>query len=224
MRHFGLLLTFFLISFLCHAQLEIGIQAGYGFPSFLVGSSDQPGTTTFSNVHDNIILSFGIRQRTKKVFNLGLNLAYQNQSFKLKSSVGGLGSWTSHDLKINYGNVRLDILPEFVIGENLKVVISPGFTFGTLLHSHCTGSDAFGLNEPPYTQTVNNVNGSARAYFSRLDFGVLFQLGLDIPLSKRIVLEIDNTEYLYIFGGPSISEVKIHYIHVTFTGGVFYKL
>jgi hypothetical protein len=139
MKHFGLLLTLFFISFLCHGQLEIGIQAGYGVPTFIPDNSG-PSEINYSGVHDNFIISIGARERSKKTFNLGMDLTYTNQSFKAKASSGGLGGSSFQNVAINYGDLNLDILPQFVYGKKIKIFISPGFFFGTTLHSSCTGT------------------------------------------------------------------------------------
>jgi hypothetical protein len=202
--------------------LEIGIQAGYGFPSFLPDNSG-PNEINYSAVHDNFIISIGARERSKKTFNLGMDLTYTNQSFKVDASTGGLGVSQTQKLAINYGNLSLDILPQFVFGKEIKIFVYPGFFFGTTIHSYCRGTT--GSWTITGKTTSDTIKGSGSSYLSSMDFGLLFGIGLDWPISGgKFVFEADNKDYFYVFGGPSIGSAGTGYFHCTFNVGVFYKI
>lgn len=168
------------------AQLQTGIKAGYAFLELTSGNPY--GIDVYSNTKPSYFISLILRQRKPKCFNLSCELEYGHRYFSVDSKWG----YTSYfywfdnfDISAQY--VKVVFEPQFVFGKRLKFFVGPGIYLGYMIYSMNHGKYG-GHNDWDSTTYTIPVNGSAGAYLSEFEFGLIFNSGLDIPLYKGLTL------------------------------------
>jgi hypothetical protein len=184
--------TYILLLFLPLISLgqgQIGVKGGYIYYWFT--EPEEAGLTCDYNYsHSAYSIAVSLRQRTSHTFNQGVEIAYTNRSFAVKSSDQSPGGGETVDYDYTIGNIYLQFQPQFTFGSKIKFVFYPGFYFGTLLHSSIHGTEnSWHMGYPPKTDTIN---GSASDYYPNFEFGVLLGIGLEIPVYKNLNIVYEN--------------------------------
>jgi hypothetical protein len=170
-------------------QGQIGVKGGYIYYWF---TEPEEGhfTCEYNYSHSAYSIAVSLKQRTAHTFNQGVEIAYTNRSFEVKSSDQGLGGGKTVDYYYTIGNIYLQFQPQFTFGSKIKFFFYPGFYFGTLLHSSIHGTEHYWhMGYPPATDTIN---GSASDYYPNFEFGVLLGIGLEFPVYKNLNIVYEN--------------------------------
>jgi len=166
-------------------QLQLGIKTGYNwFTIFEKYNDDHPSTITYDR--NSYLASIFLRQRTSRVFNLGLEIEYMQRNYSVLAGWGSEGSPGNATYTINSDYITFQFQPQFTFGKNLKFFVYPGIYFGALINSSITGT----LHQSGKTEILT---GSATGYIPDIEFGALAGLGLDIPIYKGLNLSVENS-------------------------------
>ncbi|MDP4281721.1 MAG: hypothetical protein Q8867_06170 [Bacteroidota bacterium] len=215
-----LVLLFFSLSYLGMAQILLGGKIGYGY--FGIMNDNKMGDRAdYSNCLDKIIFSIEAKQNTNHLINLGISFDYVNQSFNVSSYWGGPGATYKANADFSIGSLYFEFKPQFTFGKRIRYFFYPGFILGTLLHSNVNGT--------LFTNSMNSIgvtskldqNGSS--YFPYAAFGFVAGIGIDIPLTSRLTLNVENKNNLR-FWGPEWGSNKSSLYNLNVLCGIFYKL
>ncbi|HET8685723.1 MAG TPA: hypothetical protein VFM18_03545 [Methanosarcina sp.] len=220
MKKGGFFFLFVLLSYYGSAQISLGVKTGYGY--FTIINDNQMGDKAYySHCRDNIILSIEAKQNTTHLLNLGVSLDYVNQSFNVSSQVGGHVTDYKADAKFTTGSLYFGFKPQFTFGKQVRYFFYPGFIFGTVLHSYADGIVT--TNSMDTTGVTSEINHEGSSYFAPVNFGFLVGMGMDVPLSSRLTLNIENTNNI-LSGGPSWGSNKSMLVNLNIFCGLFYRL
>ncbi len=188
-----LILLFISISTLISAQNQIGINLGYGIPYYKIDISE-------SNQNNNMDISYKTNQAYnislvyKKLWpglvSFGSSISYQfhsihvNESSQYKTS----SIITDADYKLNYINIKA--FPEFAYGDKFRFYFQVGPSLAILFDSSVDGyTDIITPLVTGGESKIRNIlSGDASGTFNMFSFGFFGGMGIDFPISDKIVL------------------------------------
>jgi hypothetical protein len=216
------ILTLLFVSLSCvgNTQILLGGKIGYGY--FGILNDNSMGDKAFySNCLDRIIISIEAKQCSNHLINLGISLDYINQSFDVLAHSGGHVNTYTADANFSIGSLYFEFKPQFTFGKKIRYFFYPGFIFGTLLHSNVKGT--LTSNTMDTTLIISEMDRNGSSYFPAFNFGFILGGGLDIKLSSKVILNLENNNNI-LFGGPSWGSNKSSLYNLTILCGIFYKL
>jgi hypothetical protein len=175
----------------------------------------------YSNCLDMFIVSIEAKQSTNHLINLAISLDYVNQSFSVLSHWGGHGTNYMADGDFSAGSLYFEFKPQFTFGKKIRYYFYPGFIFGTVLHSLVDGT--LKTSTLDTTGLINEMSQNKSSYFPSINFGFILGMGVDIPLSSKVTLNVENNNNI-VFGGPSWGSNKSSLYNLNILCGFFYKL
>jgi len=179
-----------LLPLFSRGQDQVGIKAGYICYWF-----DRPDQEMYSChydfSHSACSVSLMLKQRADNTFIPGIELAYTNRSFTVRSGCGNSDQSQYWDYSYNLGNVYLKVQPRFITGDRVRFFFYPGFYIGALLHSSLHGTHSI-WNGSVLAKTETK-NGNARGYYPDVEFGAIVGAGIDIPLNRHLSLVYENS-------------------------------
>lgn len=214
------LLLFVTLSYEGSTQILLGGKIGYGYFGILNDNS-MGDKAYYSNCLDRFIVSFEAKQSTNHLVNLAISLDYVNQSFSVLSFWGGPGTTYKADGDFSMGSLYFEFKPQFTFGEKIRYYFYPGFIFGTVLHSHVDGN--LKTSTMDTTGVINEMSQNKSSYFPSINFGFCLGMGMDIPLSPKLILTVENNNNI-LFGGPSWGSNKSTLLNLNILCGLYYKL
>jgi hypothetical protein len=216
-------MLFLFLPFLSFGQGQIGIKGGYIHYWFTVPVDGIDYDYNYS--HNAYSINVSLRQRTSHTFNQGVEIEYTNRTFAVKSYDHSPGSSESVDYYYTIGNIYLQFRPQFIFGSKIKFSFYPGFYFGTLLHSSLHGIKNFwGMGNVPKTDSII---GTAYGYYPNFEFGILFGVGIEVPVYKNLNIVYENNFSMNLlpvanaWGSDKIKMLNLNFelgLAYTFTG------
>ncbi len=227
MKTFGIIVTFVILvnPIKLTGQSLIGAYGGFNSSSFF----DRSSTPHYSANYDSkntYLIGFHLKERKDKLLNITFGIEYQCRNVKIDASYGGLGFWIKRDLNVDIHSLNLRILPEIRIGKKYGAFVNIGPYFGFIIDSQISGigssGDIIGNNDS-WTES-----GNAKDDFNGLDFGFSSTLGLEIPITTKLIL---ITDINYGIGLSNISRGSLgsyaefmNSKNLYITGGLVYKI
>lgn len=180
-----------LMSFTGHVtcgQTIVGITGGL----LNAGYFDRSETPHYSGEYESPVTfstTAFIKQRNHRDVNAGVSLSFVNRQLDLTTNYGGQAVQTIQKDHYNLNYLYLSLFPEFSFGEKLKLNLSVGPSLGFLVNAHVNGVSS--------TRSASGVDSSwsyaGKADFKGMEVRLQANVGLEIPLSKKFSLTIDNS-------------------------------
>jgi hypothetical protein len=183
----------FILLFFCPSlstgQILLGIKAGYGLLAS-IGKSNPPFDASLK-VDDNcFFIAIPVKERRpNKITNLGGEIQYYQVKMSGHQIVGGLGQGANCNYNINLNFLNLMIKPEFVFGTKIKFIVNTGLYFQILIQGILQGIYTT-YGPPPLSEGI--INNPASKYFNLINLGILGGIGIEIPVSKKIILNFSS--------------------------------
>jgi hypothetical protein len=154
----------------------------------MLGLTGGLNQATFSQVNTSLLTPIGsynswqggifVKELSKNVFNMGLELNYRRKSDELSvfnsSGLASANQLRGH-FKLDYASLVL--LPELRAGKKIEYFINGGGYFGWLVNSSFSGDDiSYGYiyHHPPFY----GVSENPRSYFPGYDVGLVANAGM----------------------------------------------
>jgi len=170
-----------------NGQSLIGAYGGVNISTF----HQRPTILTYyyeADFDSNVSYLLGIHYKRRKasLFHMSLSLDYLLRKMFLDYSYGGKGGQTYHVYNVDIHSVNLRVLPGLRLGKNSGIYINGGPYLGYIICSRMDGKYWYRSSyEDPHGGTVS---GSARDLFKGFDIGFCTSLGIEIPVSKTVLL------------------------------------
>ena len=188
MKRAILIISLFILIGDSYCQNQFGVKVGYNLFKIVQSSnSDQPSNFNYDRNSIPVAIFFCKRNH---LINLNFEIEFFNRSYSVQEYWGGLGSGGQANYKINSFNVNAVIAPQFVFGRKIKVIVFPGIYVGTPLYSKIDGKlSEFALGQSSRQETLT---GNAKRCIPSIDFGALAGIGIDIPVSKNLIITFQD--------------------------------
>ena len=178
-------LFFFKLSSAQNHLYEYGIHGGINISSAFGNDINEDYKSTLQG----ICIGGHFKINTSKHFGIKASLEYSQQGWSYRSltleDITGTTIGKGDILfKLNYLN--LPILTEYSFGNKIQFKANAGMFFGMLLSNQIVTK----LKEPLLANTVS-ITKSSSLYKKSTNFGISFGAGLQIPMAKKLKLDLD---------------------------------
>jgi hypothetical protein len=188
MKRVILIISLVILTQAAYCQNQLGIKIGYNW--FTIHQSDtyyHPSNFKFDRNSVPIAIFFCQRNH---LINCYFEIEYLNKSYSVNEYWGGLGAGGYADYKINSSYLNAIIAPQFVFGRKIKAIVFPGLYVGTPVYSEINGT-LYEFSLEQYSRQ-ESLTGSAKGCIPGIDFGALAGVGIDIPVSKKFIITIQD--------------------------------
>jgi hypothetical protein len=213
---FLLLLSF---SQITYSQVQLGVKGGYFFYRVPGSGQNSPQSASYSFSPDSYLVSVTVNQRTKKTFNIGLELEYITRSYDVNSQDVSPGGSTNGYFHVKFDQFNILVKPQFVFGHKVKFFVYPGMfiNFFAIVKDH-------GMN---YSWSMPNKQDSIISkptISTTFPFvvGLMAGFGIDIPIPKGFNIICENNYSFTIGGSPPDGADNNRFIDIKLEAGVAY--
>ncbi len=171
-------------------QSIIGISGGY----LNAGYFDRSDTPHYAASYESPLtycVSAFLKQRNRPNLNAGVAVSFVNRELGLNARYGGLGSQAEviDHYTLNY--LYLSVFPEVSYGDRFRFNFSICPALGFLIHSHMNSSSK--TYSGAGIDSVEWYDGNAASRFEGFEVRLTANIGLEIPLGKKMKIAIDNS-------------------------------
>jgi len=227
MKRLILFISLFILQpLILNCQVIIGLKIGYGFIfpfGNSINSNDYPfKDATLTNEKNCFFISGKISERSNnRMFNLGGEIEYYNVNLSGFQVTGDLNNWTRYTYEFDLNFLNLIFNPEFVFGSKYKFIINTGVYMQILIAGKANGI----WFKPNDYLNRHSFEASASYFFNSLNLGLTSGLGLEMPISKRIFLNLHSGILIGItrLANKSLIDKFYNLISLQFSGGISYK-
>ena len=223
-----IIIVLFTINNYLIGQSILGFGCGSNYPD-LYDAKNSDKYYNGGKYHSYISYAFEINyiRRHEKLINYGLSVSYLSRIFNMNSSITQHNYNKEIDAHFKLGYISFAFLPEIAYGNKFRFFFDFGPCLDLLVNGSQSGNNySEGIITTPISVYVNRTDYKVSDTFNNFLIGLKSGLGLDYPLTKKIIFQFSTNVSAVInnfVGGENSAYFSTHCINISFLGGFSYK-